>query len=147
MKVSVFKTNQTQSLNIHFLSDLGKVKFVRRLCRFPRFHLEEEAMMISREWFYGFAGVPSIRIFTVYVLKEGLMASKSSSSSQIHLLPRTFWESIPDKKLKPFLGPRGPLVLPSMGPVPSALKIWITYIQAHMPYESSEVSSNQPCTV
>ena len=58
--------------------------------------------MISREWFYGFAGVPSIRIFTVYVLKEGLMASKSSSSSQIHLLPRTFWESIPDKKLKPF---------------------------------------------
>ena len=41
-----------------------------------------------------------------------------------------------------FLGPRGPLVLPSVGssrPVPSrpcALKIWITYIQAYMPYES-----------
>ena len=98
MKVSVFKTNQTQSLNFHFLSDLGKVKFVLRLCRFPGFHLEEEAMMISREWFYGFAGVPSIRIFTVYVLKEGLMASKSSSSSQIHLLPKTFWASIAAKK-------------------------------------------------
>ena len=27
---------------------------------------------------------------------------------------------------------------------PSALKIWITYIQAYMPYESSEVLSNQP---
>ena len=28
--------------------------------------------MISREWFYGFAGVPSIRIFTVYtVCPEG----------------------------------------------------------------------------
>ena len=40
----------------------------------------------------------------------------------------------------PFLGPRGPLVLPLVGPVrpvrPSALKIWITYIQAYMPYES-----------
>ena len=39
-----------------------------------------------------------------------------------------------------FLGPRGPLVLPSVGPsvpsVPSARKIWITYIQAYMPYES-----------
>ena len=38
-----------------------------------------------------------------------------------------------------FLGPRGPLVLPLVGPVPSrpsALKIWITYIQAYMPYES-----------
>ena len=47
-----------------------------------------------------------------------------------------------------FLGPRGPLVLPSMGPVPSvrpsALKIWITYIQAYMPYESCKDSSNQP---
>ena len=57
--------------------------------------------MISREWFYGFAGVPSIRIFTVYVLKEGLMASKSSSSSQIHLLPKAFWVSIAEKKVKP----------------------------------------------
>ena len=40
---------------------------------------------------------------------------------------------------KAFLGPRGPLVLPLVGPVPSrpsALKIWITYIQAYMPYES-----------
>ena len=27
---------------------------------------------------------------------------------------------------------------------PSALKIWITYIQAYMPYESSGDSSNQP---
>ena len=27
-----------------------------------------------------------------------------------------------------FLGPRGPLVLPPMGPVRPALKIWITYI-------------------
>ena len=40
-----------------------------------------------------------------------------------------------------FLGPRGPLVLPSVGPSvrpsrPSARKIWITYIQAYMPYES-----------
>ena len=43
-----------------------------------------------------------------------------------------------------FLGPRGPLVLPLMGPVPSALKIWITYIQAYMPYESCKDSSNQP---
>ena len=35
------------------------------------------------------------------------------------------------------LGPRGPLVLPSVGSsVPSARKIWITYIQAYMPYES-----------
>ena len=32
-----------------------------------------------------------------------------------------------------FLGPRGPLVLPSAGPVPSARKTWITYIQACMP--------------
>ena len=50
--------------------------------------------------------------------------------------------------LRTFLGPRGPLVLPSMGPVPSvrpsALKIWITYIQAYMPYESCKDSSNQP---
>ena len=43
--------------------------------------------------------------------------------------------------LQVFLGPRGPLVLPLIGPVPSrpvpsALKIWITYIQAYMPYES-----------
>ena len=31
-----------------------------------------------------------------------------------------------------FLGPRGPLVLPLIGPArPSALKIWITYIQAY----------------
>ena len=46
-----------------------------------------------------------------------------------------------------FLGPRGPLVLPLIGPVPSrpsALKIWITYIQAYMPYESCKDSSNQP---
>ena len=48
-----------------------------------------------------------------------------------------------------FLGPRGPLVLPLVGPVrpsvrPSALKIWITYIQAYMPYESCKDSSNQP---
>ena len=44
-----------------------------------------------------------------------------------------------DKLLFLFLGPRGPLVLPLVGPVPSrpsALKIWITYIQAYMPYES-----------
>ena len=39
-----------------------------------------------------------------------------------------------------FLGPRGPLVLP-LKTRPSELKIWITYIQAYMPYESSEVSS------
>ena len=37
--------------------------------------------------------------------------------------------------------PRGPLVLPSVGSfvrpsVRLALKIWITYIQAYMPYES-----------
>ena len=45
-----------------------------------------------------------------------------------------------------FLGPRGPLVLPSVGPSvrPSARKIWITYIQAYMPYESWKDSSNQP---
>ena len=43
-----------------------------------------------------------------------------------------------------FLGPRGPLVLPPMGPVRPALKIWITYIQAYMPHESSGDSSNQP---
>ena len=38
-----------------------------------------------------------------------------------------------------FLGPRGPLVLPlsvPSRPVRPALKIWITYIQAYMPYES-----------
>ena len=42
-----------------------------------------------------------------------------------------------------FLGPRGPLVLPSVGsfvrpvrPVRPARKMWITYIQAYMPYES-----------
>ena len=44
-------------------------------------------------------------------------------------------------RIATFLGPRGPLVLPLVGPVPSrpvrpALKIWITYIQAYMPYES-----------
>ena len=48
------------------------------------------------------------------------------------------------KRYKGFLGPRGPLVLPSMGPVRPALKIWITYIQAYMPHESSGDSSNQP---
>ena len=51
--------------------------------------------------------------------------------------PCAHWEA-------PFLGPRGPLVLPSMGPVRPALKIWITYIQAYMPYESCKDSSNQP---
>ena len=39
-----------------------------------------------------------------------------------------------------FLGLRGPLVLPSVGSSrpsrSSARKIWITYIQAYMPYES-----------
>ena len=38
-----------------------------------------------------------------------------------------------------FLGPRGPLVLPSVGSFvpsrPSARKICITYIQAYMPYD------------
>ena len=45
-----------------------------------------------------------------------------------------------------FLGPRGPLVLPLVDPFipPSVLKIWITYIQAYMLYESSEDSLNQP---
>ena len=41
--------------------------------------------------------------------------------------------------LEPFLGPRGPLVLPLVGPsvrpVRPARKIWITYIQAYMLYE------------
>ena len=38
------------------------------------------------------------------------------------------------KMFSVFLGPRGPLVLPSVGSsVPSARKIWIAYIQAYMP--------------
>ena len=44
--------------------------------------------------------------------------------------------------LHKFLGPRGPLVLPLVNQ--SAMKIWITYTQAHMPHESSGDSSNQP---
>ena len=42
-----------------------------------------------------------------------------------------------------FLGPRGPRGIPVFIS-PSARKIWITYIQAYMPHESSEDSSNQP---
>ena len=45
-----------------------------------------------------------------------------------------------------FLGPRGPLVLPLVE-CPSVRvqeKSGSQYIQAYMPYESSEVSSNQP---
>ena len=42
-----------------------------------------------------------------------------------------------------FLGPRGPHGIP-LSVSPSARKIWITYIQAYMPHESSEDSSNQP---
>ena len=40
----------------------------------------------------------------------------------------------------------GPTLRPSGRPASrsSALKIWITYIQAYMPYESSDDSSNQP---
>ena len=46
---------------------------------------------------------------------------------------------------KIFLGPRGPLVLLSVGSSrSSARKIWITYIQAYMPHESWKDSSNQP---
>ena len=44
------------------------------------------------------------------------------------------------------LGPRGPLVPPLVDPsvYVSARKIWIAYIQAYMPQESSEDSLNQP---
>ena len=43
-----------------------------------------------------------------------------------------------------FLGPRGPLVLPSVGSsVPCARKIWITYIQACMPWIMKN-TSNEP---
>ena len=44
------------------------------------------------------------------------------------------------------LGLQGHVVLPLVDlPVcPFARKIWITYTQAYMPYESSEDSSNQP---
>ena len=58
-----------------------------------------------------------------------------------------FWyQGGPSLQIMKFLGPRGPLVLPSVGPSvrPSALKIWITYIQAYMPYELWKDSSNQP---
>ena len=45
-----------------------------------------------------------------------------------------------NKNLKHFLGPRGPLVLPSVGPSvpsrPSRKKNLDHYIQAYMPYES-----------
>ena len=47
----------------------------------------------------------------------------------------------------PFLGPRGPLVEPSIfpsRPVRPQQFFQSSYIQAYMPYESSEVSSNQP---
>ena len=45
----------------------------------------------------------------------------------------------------PFLGPGGPLVLPlvELYTRPQE-KSGSQYIQAYMPYESSEVSSNQP---
>ena len=42
-----------------------------------------------------------------------------------------------------FLGPRGPLVLPLVE-LRTRYKNLDTYIQAYMPYESSEVLSNQP---
>ena len=48
----------------------------------------------------------------------------------------------------PFLGPRGPLVEPSIFPSTRPVRpqqlFQSSYIQAYMPYESSEVSSNQP---
>ena len=44
-----------------------------------------------------------------------------------------------------FLGPRGPLVEPSMSTRPVPQQFFLSsYIQAYMPYGSSEVSSNQP---
>ena len=45
-----------------------------------------------------------------------------------------------------FLGPRESLVLPLVDPSarPCARQIWITYIQAFLPYESSEDSSYLP---
>ena len=56
--------------------------------------------------------------------------------------------------VKCFLGPRGPLVEPSIlhpstRPVPSrpATIFLSSHIQAYMPHESSKVSTNQPCTV
>ena len=46
------------------------------------------------------------------------------------------------------LGPRGPLVLPSVGssvrPVPSARKIWITYIQAYMSMNHEKTHQTNP---
>ena len=47
-----------------------------------------------------------------------------------------------------FLGPRGPLVLPSVGPsVLSALKILITYIQAYCSFQSNRTLHYFPLSV
>ena len=70
-----------------------------------------------------------------------------SCQSEVTLLVAETWTETKLIYKGRFLGPRGPLVLPLMCPVRPALKIWITYIQAYMPHESSGDSSNQPCTV
>ena len=79
-----------------------------------------------------------ISILTLVFLSGGREGSQTmilfltTSTSTIHHLISISLPPSPS-----FLGPRGPLVLPLIGPArPSALKIWITYIQAYMPYES-----------
>ena len=57
------------------------------------------------------------------------------------LIPPPPYPTLPSS-LRDFLDLWGPLVLALVDP--SALKTWVTYMQAYMPYESSEFSSNQP---
>ena len=57
------------------------------------------------------------------------------------LIPPPPYPTLPSS-LRDFLDLRGPLVLALVDP--SALKTWVTYMQAYMPYESSEKTSNEP---
>ena len=70
------------------------------------------------------------------MVQKGLKMHKKRQKIEFLDLKRRFFRSA-RTSCTTFDGPR---------PVPSrpALKIWITYIQAYMPYESCKDSSNQP---
>ena len=66
------------------------------------------------------------------------------SPKKVDLFPARVYSRLLQSQITwpPFLGPLGPLVIPLVD-LP-ARRLWITYVQAYVPYESSEVSSNQP---
>ena len=88
-----------ENINIStFLFDLKKVKRAAKLLRFPwncflrfhesrknwNYHLGPKKILWQHNLFLMFlCGVPSILIFTLYALDEGLMTSKSDSSKYI----------------------------------------------------------------